>query len=447
MVLANPEPANDYILININISGFFVRYIYSFITYLLLPFVVLRLFWSSLRSPEYRRRWPERFGFVAHSRDKPVIWLHAVSVGEVQAAGPLIHRLLDSYPDHCIVVTTLTPTGARTLEQRFAGSVTHYYLPYDISWAVKAFLKRLRPVILIVMETEIWPNLFYYSHRQDVPIAMVNARLSARSAAGYARIASLTSRTLQCVSLIAAQSRDDAKRLIQLGAAADGTVVTGNLKFDIRMPHSIREQAEVLRRELSVNRPVWIAASTHEGEEKLVLDALARLREIMPDNLLMIAPRHPERFDRVAELCRRRGYKLTRRSQHASVQADTAIYLVDSLGELPICYAAADVAFVGGSLVPIGGHNMLEPASLGVPILTGPHVFNFREIAGVLSKAGAAWEVADATELADQVQKLFNDANLRFKVGQCGREIVDANTGAAEQIMHLLDEHMRLNPD
>ena len=419
-----------------------MRYIYSLITYLLLPFVVLKLCWSSLRNPDYRRRWPERFGFIAGNHDRPVIWVHAVSVGEVQAAVPLINRLLDRYPDHEIVITTMTPTGARTVQQRFGQAVTHYYLPYDIAWAVRRFLHRLRPAILIIMETEIWPNLFYYARRQAVPVVLVNARMSSRSAAGYARFPSLTRSTLNQINLVAAQGREDARRLIALGSNPDSTVVTGNLKFDIKLPHSIREQAEVLRRGLSVNRPVWIAASTHEGEEKLVLDAFSTVLETVPDCLLLIAPRHPERFDRVADLCQRRGHRVVRRSESDPVGADTAIYLIDTLGELPVCYAAADIAFVGGSLVPVGGHNMLEAASLGVPILTGPHFFNFMEITEVLRDAGAAWVVSGSGALARHVLMLIDDANLRYKAGQSGRDIVHANAGGADELMFLLHEHL-----
>ena len=419
-----------------------MRYIYSFITYLLLPFVILKLFWSGLRNPDYRQRWPERFGFISVSHNRPVIWVHAVSVGEVQAAVPLINRLLDRYPDHHIVITTMTPTGARTVQQRFGSTVSHYYLPYDIAWAVIRFLKRLRPAILIVMETEIWPNLFHYAGRQGVPVVLVNARMSARSAAGYARFPSLTRSTLNRISLVAAQGREDARRLVELGSDPDNTVVTGNLKFDIKLPHSIREQAEVLRRGLSVNRPVWIAASTHEGEEKLLLDAFSIVLETAPDCLLLIAPRHPERFDRVADLCRRRGHNVVRRSENETVSEDTAIYLIDTLGELPVCYAAADIAFVGGSLVPVGGHNMLEAACLGVPILTGPHFFNFMEITEVLRNAGAAWIVSDPGMLARHIQMLIDDANLRYKAGQSGRDIVHANAGGADELMSLLHEYL-----
>mgnify|MGYP006422963809 CR=1 FL=1 len=421
-----------------------MRHIYSLITYLLLPFVLLKLCWAGLRNPEYRYRWPERFGLITPIHGKPVIWIHAVSVGEVQAAVPLINRLLKGYPEYSLVVTTTTPTGAHTVKQRFGQTVIHYYLPYDMAWAVKRFLTRLEPSMLIIMETEIWPNLLHYTDQAGVPVLLVNARMSARSAAGYSRFPRFIRQTLAHISLIAAQSHEDARRLIELGAAKERTLVTGNLKFDIKLPASIREQAEVMRRSLTaVNRPVWIAASTHEGEEKLVLDAFAQVLRQSPDCLLLLAPRHPERCERVAELCRRRGYTMVRRSEGAAVMTDMSVYLIDTMGELSVCYAAADIAFIGGSLVPIGGHNMLEAASLGLPILTGPHFFNFAEVTDMLCRAGAAWVVDEQAALASHVVMLLEDANLRYKAGQSGCEIVQSHAGGADELMFLLHDQLQ----
>lgn len=416
-----------------------MRHLYSLILLLLLPLVIIHLGWLSLRNPGYRQRWRERFGFIPAQPETPTIWLHAASVGEVQAAAPLIDRLQDSYPDYRVVMTTMTPTGARAVQQRFGSSVAHFYLPYDLPFMVRRFIHRLQPSIFLVMEMELWPNLFRSCRRAGVPVILVNARMSVRSAAGYARLAGLTKATLNDTSLIAAQSQGDAERLIKLGARPDSTVVAGNLKFDIRLPQSISEQAQVLRRMLSVNRPVWIAASTHEGEEKILLDAFETVLEQYPDCLLMLAPRHPERFDRVADLCRRRGFSIVRRQQQeTAVTAATRIYLVDTLGELPVCYAASDIAFVGGSLVNIGGHNMLEPASLAIPVLTGPHYFNFTEITAVLAEQGAAWVVNDTGELAAQVLNLLGDANLRYQAGQNARRIVEDNAGGVEALLELL---------
>lgn len=420
-----------------------VRLIYSLITYLILPVIALRLGWAMVRNPDYRVRWPERFGFVpTRAGESRLVWVHAVSVGEVQAVVPLITRLLDSHPENRILVTTMTPTGARTVEQRFGASVLHHYLPYDIPSAVRRFIQRLQPAILIVVETEIWPNLFHHCRRQGVPVLLVNARLSKRSAAAYARFPAFIRATLAEVNLIAAQSKADARRLQALGADPARIAVIGNLKFDIRAAHSVNEQAQVLRRSLSVNRPIWIAASTHEGEEKLVLDAFEAVLRRHADCLLLLAPRHPERFERVAELCRRRGFTVARHSHGKPVSVDTCLYLIDTLGELPVCYAAADIAFVGGSLVPVGGHNMLEPASLGVPVITGSHYFNFLEITGILRNEGAAWIVENASQLGEQVVALIEDPNLRYKAGECGRAIVARNCGGVDDFMHLLDGYL-----
>lgn len=424
-----------------------MRKLYSLIAWLLLPFLLLRLLLSIFRNADYADRWPERFGFVpARCAGKPLIWVHAVSVGEVQAALPLINRLLNDYPDQQLLVTTMTPTGALMVQQRFGQAVMHHYLPYDLAWSMRRFVRQLRPGVLIVIETELWPNLFAACKSSGVPILLVNARMSARSARGYARLGRLTRSVLADIDLIAAQNEADGQRLQTLGARPEHLHITGNLKFDIHLPPSVHEQAQALRRQLSMNRPIWIAASTHEGEEKIVLDGFDAVRRKYPDCLLLLAPRHPERFEKVAELCRSRGYKTVLRSHDAAVTPDTNIYLIDTLGELSMCYAAADMAFVGGSLLPIGGHNMLEPASLGVPILTGPHYFNFNEISELLQQAGAAWVVANAPALAEQVQNLMGDAELRYHAGEKGRAVVRQNGGGIEQLLPLLQPYLDIRP-
>jgi 3-deoxy-D-manno-octulosonic-acid transferase len=421
----------------------FTRTLYPLISYLLLPWAVARLIWSGFHNPEYYRRWRERFGIIpTRECSRPLIWIHAVSVGEVQAASPLINRLLDDFP-HCqILVTTMTPTGADTVRQRFSQAVDHYYLPYDIPLAVSRFVKRLQPAMLIVLETEIWPNLFRACRRQRVPILLVNARMSERSASGYGRVAQLTRSTLADINLIAAQSRTDADRFLRLGAVPERTRVIGNLKFDISLPPSIHEQAESLRRFLGVNRPVWIAASTHEGEEQQILEAFERILMQHQDCLLLLAPRHPERFERIADLCHRVGDRVARHSRGDPVTAATRVYLVDTLGELPVFYAAADVAFVGGSLVPVGGHNMLEPASLGVPVITGPHCFNFSEVVTILQEAGAAWVVGDGRQLAERLDGLLADPDLRYRAGEYGRAAVESHCGGVEEIIGLLQPYL-----
>ena len=421
-----------------------MRRIYSFIIYLLIPFVVLRLFWLGFRNPDYRRRWKERFGFPDKitSHDK-IIWLHAVSVGEVQASRPLVNALLEEYSDYKILVTTMTPTGADSVNQYFGDSVKHLYLPYDLPVAVKHFISVIEPSILIVMETELWPNLFHYCHKKNIPVIVVNARMSEKSAKGYRRFSSFTHSTLENVSLVIAQGNKDAERMIALGVDKDKVSVTGNLKFDIHLPHSVTEQAQALRRYLSVNRPVWIAASTHEGEEKIILDAFDKVLPLQPQCLLVIVPRHPGRAAGVRELCTRRNFKVLCKSDNKECDENVKIFILDTLGELPMYYAAADVAFVGGSLTEIGGHNMLEPASLGLPVIMGPHVFNFQEISQLLLDEGAAWKVTNSDELSSRVSSLLGDANLRHSIGELGRNIIMKNRGNVEKIMELIRDFFR----
>ena len=421
-----------------------MRRIYSFILYLIVPFVVLRLFWLGFRNPDYRRRWKERFGFPDKitSHDK-LIWLHAVSVGEVQASRPLVNCLLEEYSDYKILITTMTPTGADSVKQYFGDDVRHLYLPYDLPVSIKHFISVIEPSILIVMETELWPNLFHYCHEKNIPVIVVNARMSEKSAKGYQRFSSFTRSTFENISLVVAQGKKDAERMIALGADEDKVIVTGNLKFDIHLPHSVTEQAQALRRYLSVNRPVWIAASTHEGEEKIILEAFEKVLQQQPHCLLVIVPRHPERSTSVGELCAKRNLKVLSKSDNRECDKDVKVFILDTLGELPMYYAAADVAFVGGSLTKTGGHNMLEPACLGLPVIMGPHVFNFQEISQLLLDEGAAWKVTNADELSTRVSSLLGDANLRHSVGERGRAIVLNNRGNVEKIMELISDFFR----
>ena len=421
-----------------------MRRIYSFIIYLLIPFVVLRLFWLGFRNPDYRRRWKERFGFTDKitSHDK-IIWLHAVSVGEVQASRPLVNGLLEEYSDYKILVTTMTPTGADIVNQYFGDAVKHLYLPYDLPIAIKHFISVIEPSILIVMETELWPNLFHYCHKKNIPVIVVNARMSEKSAKGYRRFSSFTHSTLENVSLVVAQGKKDAERMIALGVDKDKVRVTGNLKFDIQLPHSVTEQAQALRRYLSVNRPVWIAASTHEGEEKIILDAFDKVLQQQSQSLLVIVPRHPGRATGVRELCAKRNLEVLCKSDNRECDENVKVFILDTLGELPMYYAAADVAFVGGSLTEIGGHNMLEPACLGLPVIMGPHIFNFQEISQLLLDEGAAWKVNNADELSTRVSCLLADANLRYSTGERGRNIVLKNRGNVEKIMDLIRDFFK----
>ena len=418
-----------------------MRYLYSLLLYLLVPFVILRLLWRSLRAPAYRRRWAERFGFFSRLPVDGVVWVHAVSVGEVQAALPLIAWLRQDR-QVAVLVTTTTVTGSERVRQQLADQVFHVYSPYDLPGSVRRFLRRARPSAVIVMETEIWPNLFHRCRAAGIPLILANARLSAPSAQGYRRVRGLTWSTLRNVTELAAQARPDADRFISLGMDAQHVHVTGNIKFDVQLPAELHTRAEQLRREWGEKRPVWVAASTHAGEEELILSAFDMVRRRLPQALLVLVPRHPERFDKVAELCQRRGYGVARRSARAEVDAEVTVFLGDTMGELPLFYAGADVAFVGGSLVPTGGHNVLEPAALGVPIVVGPHTFNFLEITRALIGHGGGERVETVTELATVVVRLLENAKLRDATGSCGRELVERNRGAMAKLEAVLSPYL-----
>ena len=419
-----------------------MRTLYTFLLYLFTPLVLLRLAWRGLHARDYWRRWPERFGSIEPALGEQVIWIHAVSVGEVQAAEPVVRTLLESHPDYSLLVTTVTPTGSARVTALFGQKVAHVYAPYDLPSAVRRFFVRVRPRLAIVMETELWPNLFHACEQRAIPLLLVNARLSARSVAGYRRVRGLAGETLAAVTEIAAQGETDAGRFESIGANPAVITVTGNLKFEQRIPPSLLERAEVLRRDWGVGRPVWIASSTHEGEDELILNVFRQLRKPFSDCLLVLVPRHPERFESVAALCRQRGYHTVLRSDGVACTGEINVYVGDTMGELPLLYAAADVAFVGGSLVPHGGHNLLEPAALGVPVVTGPHVFNFVEICERLIAAGAAVKVADTDELLQTVVHWLGDANERHRVGQLGRQVVESNRGALQAVMAIIDRYL-----
>lgn len=372
---------------------------------------------------------------------EPMLWLHCASVGEVLAARPLIEALLSRYPRHRLTLTTMTATGAERARALAAARgddrLVHRFLPLDFPAAAARFVTRLRPELALLFETELWPNLLAACRRQGVPVAVVNGRLSPRAFHGYRRLRPLMRETLGCVDWLAAKSSADAERFQALGMAAERSTVVGSLKFDIAIDGAAREVSERLRIRLG-ERPVWVAGSTHEGEEAALLVAHARLRETHGNALLVLVPRHPQRFDEVARLCERAGMPAARRSRGEWPEADTAVYLADTMGELLACYGAADLAFVGGSLVPVGGHNLLEPAALGVPVLTGPELANFAEVAEVLREADALVEVADAEALAAALAGLLADPAERRRLGEAGRAVVAANRGALERTLEGL---------
>jgi 3-deoxy-D-manno-octulosonic-acid transferase len=416
-----------------------VHRVYQLISYLAAPLVALLLFWKGLGNRAYWDRFEERFGFGKSRLQSPGIWVHAVSVGEVVAASSLINALLERHPDIPVVVTTTTPTGAQRVHDLFGQRVLHSYAPYDMLGSVRRFFGRMQPRLAIVIETELWPNMFAECGARGVPLVLANARISPRSVGRYRRFLSLFRDALSHGIVIAAQSSRDAERFISLGADPQRTVVTGNLKADLVFPPGMIEAGVAFRNEHLAGRPLWVAASTHAGEEEAVIEAHESVRARLPEALLFLVPRHPERFGGVADLLQRCEVAFRRRSLREFPASADAVYLVDSLGELPLFYAAADVAFVAGSLVPVGGHNLLEPAALALPVLAGPHNFNAQDIATLLLEAGALEIVADAKALGEAVATLLENPAMRQARGQQARRVVDDSGGALKKLLGLLE--------
>ena len=414
-----------------------MRYLYTLLFYLALPFVFLRLLWRSRRSAAYRQRWGERLGFSPETVER-CIWVHAASVGETIAAIPLIKALQARYPTVPLLVTNMTITGAVRTRAAFGSSVLQAYVPYDLPAAMQRFIQRVNPVIVLILETELWPNLFAICDQHQIPVVVANARLSARSAQGYARVAPITHAMLQATHSMAVQTQVEADRFIKLGLPADRVVVTGNLKFDVEVPADLAAKSAALRTELGRDRLIWIAASTHATEEEIILAAHQRILAQFPTALLILVPRHPERFDAVFQLVQQQKLQVVRRSLHTPCAASTEVYLADTMGEMLLLYATCDVAFVAGSFVAIGGHNMLEAAVLGKPVLTGPHLFNFAEISASLIAANGMSVVPDAEALATEVCHLFRDADYRERNGDNARRFVDANRGALAKQLHMV---------
>jgi 3-deoxy-D-manno-octulosonic-acid transferase len=417
-----------------------LRLLYTLTMYLLTPVILYRLAARGLRYRRYLSRWKERFGFFPAPGFSNSSWVHAVSVGEVNAAVPLIEALMRTYPDAPMVVTTVTPTGSERVQKLFGERVFHVYLPYDLPASVKRFLDRIRPRFAVIMETEIWPNLFITCRERSIPIVVTNARLSERSLRGYGPVRPLARRAIRCASFVAAQSPLDAERLRMLGAAVTRLAVIGNLKFDMPVPASLAGIGADLRNAWGKCRPVWIAASTHEGEEMPVLKAHSAVLQRFPDALLLIAPRHPERFKPVVGACRSLGFTTRVRSEDVTADERCQCFVVDTMGELLHFYAASDIAFVGGSLEPIGGHNLLEPAALGKPVIVGPHTFNTEEVAASLIEARAVLRVANAEQLGAAVIRLLAQADERQAMGQAARAVLERERGAVERTLRIVEQ-------
>ncbi len=417
------------------------RIIYSAIFYLLTPIILLRLLYRGLKAPAYRKRWAERFGFPVYAESTTdFIWLHAVSVGETLAAVPLVKALQEKYPQHRLMVTCMTPTGSERIKAAFGDSVDHSYMPYDTPDAVARFLNRLKPKMLIIMETELWPNTIAACQSRDIPVILANGRLSARSAKAYHRISSLVQPMLSGISAVAAQHKDDGERFTQLGLPLSALAVTGNIKFDLSLDQAVQDRAAALSKQwhCGSNRPVFLAASTHRGEDEIILQAFGQIKQQIDNALLVLVPRHPERFNQVGELCAAAGFTLARRSAGDKVEA-ADVLLGDTMGELMVFFGACDVAFVGGSLVATGGHNMIEPAAWGVPVLTGPHLFNFTEASQLLLAADGMLVCNDAAELAEQCIALLGNKERRQEMGNAARLVAEANRGALDKLMSVID--------
>ena len=419
------------------------RWCYTALFYLLLPLIALRLWWRGRRAPAYRQRIGERFGYFSARAMANGIWIHAVSVGEVIAAAPLVRALQQRHPDIPLTLTTMTPTGSERVRALFGATVFHVYAPYDIPDCIARFLQRVQPRLLIVIETELWPNIIHCCATRAIPVVLANARLSEKSARGYRHFAAMTTPMLRELSAVAAQNAADGARLVELGLPSQRLLVTGSIKFDIALEPDLIACARQLRAEWqSETRFVWIAASTHAGEDEIVLQAHRALRAQCADALLLLAPRHPERFDDVAALIEKNGFNYARRSHATAISQNIAVLLGDTMGELLLLYGCADCAFVGGSLIARGGHNTLEPAAWGLPILTGRSDFNFREISTLLQRDEALVMVDDANQLADALRALATDAALRERRGDAAKNVVENNRGALDQLIREIERYI-----
>jgi 3-deoxy-D-manno-octulosonic-acid transferase len=417
--------------------------LYSLLILLGTPFVLLYFALRGLRDRAYLGRWSERFGFIPDHDKRGGILIHAASVGEFNAASPLIRALLKTYPELPLTVTSLTPTGSERVKRELGDRVFHSYIPLDLPGAVSRFLSRLRPQLIIVMETEIWPNLYLRAQRRNIPLIMANARLSARSVNRFERLSGFVHKTLQTVTWVGAQSAGDAERLVRCGTNPQRTDMTGNLKFDLTVAASLHEKSTALRARWNNQRPVLVAGSTHEADENIVIPAFVELLKNLPDALLILVPRHPERFTRTIQQAKAAGLRTELRSQGESCSEAAQCFVIDSIGELMTYYACGDVAFVGGSMGEQGGHNALEPAALGKPVLLGPNMDNAREIASQLLQCKAALRVNDQQDFCQTAEKILVNGTLRDSMGQAGQALVEKNRGALDLTMEAIGKLLK----
>jgi len=416
-----------------------MRRLYSLFMYLAVPFVLGYFGLRGIRDRRYWRRWGERLGRSPVTARPGAIHVHGASMGEINAANPLVGALLGRRPAPAVLLTTITPTGSHRVRELFDRRVEHCYLPLDLPGAMRRFLDRCQPALIVIMETEVWPNLMHCANARGIPVLIANARLSDRSVRGYRRLALLMEPALDATDRILAQSRADGARFIQCGADPAAVVVAGNLKFDVKVPASLAESAEVLRAGWGAHRPVLVAGSTHPADEAAILGAVQDVSVRLPDALLILAPRYPERFPEAARMAREAGLRTQLRSDGNPVDASTRCLVLDTMGELLNYYAAADVAFVGGTIAAVGGHNVLEPAALGKPVLVGPHTRNVGEVIDRLLEVGAAERVRDRAELAAALGRLFGDASRRDRMGRAGLRLVEKGRGALERTLVEID--------
>ncbi|MCG7535253.1 lipid IV(A) 3-deoxy-D-manno-octulosonic acid transferase [Pseudoalteromonas sp. OOF1S-7] len=417
-----------------------IRHLYSLLLLTLCPFIVLYLYViRGKKNPLYKAHFSERFGLVAQGCAEQAIVIHCASVGEVLAATPLIQALLKAHPNAPFVLTCNTPTGREQLTQQFGNSIrdiTICYLPVDFAFATRRFIRQLQPKVLLVLETELWPNLFYYASQSHCPVTVINARLSEKSFSGYQKVAPLSRFIMSQISMLASHNQDDAERFVKLGLAQEKITVTGSIKFDIALDDSQQDKIDDIKAQLGA-RPVWVAGSTHPAEHEQVLAAHQQLLTQLPDALLIIAPRHPEQFDKVAALIEAQGFSYSRRSQ--AYTASPQVLLADTLGELKLLYGCGQIAYIGGSLIERGGHNPLEAAACSVGVLTGPHTYNFAHIYPELFALQGAIEVADSHQLADTLLAYLSSTQRATELGAQAQACLARNQGAIARSITMIN--------
>lgn len=414
------------------------RLVYTILFTLCMPFVFLKLLWRGYKAPEYRARKLERFGFFRAPALTNSIWVHAVSVGEVLAAEPIIREIQKRYPEKALVVTSMTPTSSALINKLFGASVFHVYAPYDLPWCVDAFLRKVNPAFLIIMETELWPNMIHRTRLRNCPVVLANARLSERSARGYRRLKPAVGWMLNELCMVLCQHQNDAERFASLGIDANKINVTGSVKFDLDIDPVLFEKGRQHRQLLRPDQPVWIAASTHEGEDALLLKVHRSIQQYFPDAVLVLVPRHPERFDSVCQLAASKEFLSYRFTEHETIPQDAEVFVVDAMGVLLEFYAASNIAFIGGSLVDVGGHNPIEAGALGLPILMGPFVFNFEAICQKLRTVSGLEIINNEQELQQALLALMTDSERARCMGKNALREIDASKGAVGRVVEAL---------